>query len=348
MTIYRKLINPLNQSAQGGSRQEGIRRPLTQRNTSFSSESNIRTQTFAIGRANNSAIQQTGTGALPVINLTKLQGPPPKDLKQRISPPSVLPKIPLVAKRLSLQNIPLPPRTLDPLPQKKGSSTPSKIMAPSPPSTEKPEQFSPLYRRDFGVVPQQAQETPKKTLSNTLILAFPPVDFIKELAASELNRNWVKLKSNPDEQGGNSIVKLHHRFALKSGDPDTMRTECILDKYLDSCFVKMPQSHMKVPQSHMLDAGQFAVLKNYLQCYDIAGKDVMLMARVKGSTFRSIITDEDPKFKKQFNKNIIKRMQEIGRLAAFDMLIGNSDRLVSLQKEFNGLKSFPDKATLFL
>ena len=319
-------IHPLNPIAQGGSGQPRTIIGLSKNSSpGFSRENTIRGRTFAIGGANTSALQRTG--ALPVISSTKQPLSPKKtdscalpvigSIKQPENPnrqiclPTVLPKTtPVANSRLSLQDI-TPSRPF------KGSSNSSKTIPATLLCTENP-------KRQLDLKAVDAQ---KKTLSNSLCLPFNPVDFSKELTASKLNINGAKPK-----RGGNGIVAIHRHFVLKADDPDNMRTEYILDKYLDSCSIK-------VPQSHMLSADQVATLKKYSPRYDLEGKDVMVMAKVIGVTFKALI--ENPKFKKQFNANIKERMQDIGRLAAFDMLIGNSDRLVALRIPDKELRPLP-------
>ncbi|MEI8125832.1 MAG: hypothetical protein WCG42_08760 [Parachlamydiaceae bacterium] len=90
----------------------------------------------------------------------------------------------------------------------------------------------------------------------------------------------------------------------------------------------------------MLNKDQVAELKTYSPRYNQEDKDVMIMAKVKGTTFQDLI--EDPNLKEQFNKGIKQRMKDIGRLAAFDMLIGNSDRFISLRPDLKeGLGPYP-------
>ena len=298
-------------------------------------------ETFVISSTNRTS-GKTAESALPVINRTPET--PTNTKLPKINPrkeeplPEITIKIASAANSTlptAKKNLPQSPLTPQPpkhpkspisrpLPSTPPPST-TKSLSPTPPLNKLPAN-NPLRLR--GISPVEPKKPPIAPLSKPLSLQFDPADFVKVLKSSKLNTDGVQPK-----RGANGIVEIHRNFVLKADSSEIIRTEYLLNIYLKSCS-------LEVPESHMLNKDQVAELKTYSPRYNQEDKDVMIMAKVKGTTFQDLI--EDPNLKKQFNKGIKQRMKDIGRLAAFDMLIGNSDRFISLRPDLKeGLGPYP-------
>jgi hypothetical protein len=222
----------------------------------------------------------------------------------------------------------------------------------SPKSNALQVQFSPFIKN--GDIDHQsdsqrlASSLREESHVKTLALPFKSLENRSlDLLSASLDQSFIehlgKIKEEnipfKPEAGNNGVTRVMRDMVIKADDLDGLKRQAAMGKILDHYKMKTPESHLLGKSATQVLSSSLPDFNEKLTSQSSEPAGALVMGKVKGVTFGAIISEavEGRKNPAEGQKNnlfhtfcsqIDNRMQELGNLAALDMLIGNSDRLV--------------------